>query len=103
VFCTSGTTLDCLDPDTLVSAQVGGAERIAITDPPLGTYHIVVVNFAQLPRNMTYTLRAYTHDGVIRGDLFGGSPPAPALAVFALAALVRRRWGRTRLVPCARS
>jgi subtilisin family serine protease len=103
VFCTSGTTLDCLDPATLVSAQVGGTERVAISDPPLGTYHIVVVNFAQLPQNMTYTLRAYTHDGTIRGSLFGGSLPAPALGLFALAALVHRRWGRTRLVPCARS
>jgi subtilisin family serine protease len=102
-FCTSGTTLTCLDPQTLASADFGGDERVVIYNPPPGTYHIVVVNYAQLPREMAYTLRAYTHEGTVRGNLVAGSPPASVLTLFALAALVHRRWGRTRLMPCAKS
>jgi hypothetical protein len=94
LFCTSGTTLSCLDPLTYASADFGGDERLVFYEPPLGTYHIVVVNFAQIPRQTTYTLRAYTHQGTTHVSLFGGALPASPLVLLAVAALtarVRRR------------
>jgi hypothetical protein len=92
-FCTSGTTASCFDPATAVSAGPDGTERVVINNPTAGTYHLVVVNFAQLDDGLTYTLRAYTRHGNTspgRGGGGGGLPPA-ALAIFALAALARRR------------
>lgn len=59
-FCTSGTTLSCQDPETRVSASATGNEAVVFDDPGPGTYHIVVVNFAQLEEGLGYTLRAYT-------------------------------------------
>jgi len=91
-LCTSGTTLDCRDPLTFVSAEFGGTERVVLYDPPLGTYHIVVVNYAQLPRDLTYTLHAYTHPGTIRVKV--GALTVSALALFMLVALTRRRLRR---------
>lgn len=69
-FCTSGTTLNCQDPDTLVSARQDGVEEISIVDPPAGTYHAVIVNFEQLAGPLTYTLEAEVLDGDLRPDLF---------------------------------
>ena len=95
-FCTSGTTSNCQDPTTFISAGANGSERVVINNPTAGTYHMVIVNFAQLDDGLTYTLRAYTRHGTISrpGGGGGGSLPAFALAAFALAALARRRLRR---------
>lgn len=92
-FCTSGTTFNCMDPATALSAGPNGSERVVINNPTAGTYHMVIVNFAQLEGGMTYTLRAYTQRSTLArpgGGGGGGGAPLPALAVFALAALARR-------------
>lgn len=91
-FCTSGTTSNCLDPATPLSAGPNGTERVAITNPVAGTYHLVVVNFAQLQNGLTYTLRAYTRTAPppSGGGGGGGSLPVPVLTLFALVALRRR-------------
>ncbi|MGH8029179.1 MAG: S8 family serine peptidase [Arenimonas sp.] len=92
VFCTSGTTFNCRDPDVFIDADGDGAERVAITDPPAGTYHIVIVNFAQLQNGMTYTLRAYTRaaPASFGGGGGGGRVPVPVLAALIAATLARR-------------
>lgn len=94
-FCTSGTTENCQDPDTRISAGGNGNEQVAIRNPAPGTYHIVIVNFAQLDDGLTYTLRAYTRSGggsITGGSGGGGAMPAAGLALLlALAALRRVR------------
>lgn len=67
-FCTSGTTADCRDPATLISGRQDGIEAITIVNPPVGTLHLVVVNFAQAP--YTYTLSATLVPGDLRPDPF---------------------------------
>jgi hypothetical protein len=99
-FCTSGTTENCQDPQVFLSADFDGHEGVAINNPAPGTYHVVIVNFAQLPDGMDYTLRAFTRastssqaslaSGCARRSVGGGSLPLPALALLALAALRRR-------------
>jgi subtilisin family serine protease len=90
-FCTSGTTGNCQDPATRISAGADGNERVVITNPTAGTYHIVIVNFAQLTNGLTYTLRAYTRAAPPPSRSGGGGGlPLSALALFALAALGRR-------------
>jgi len=89
-FCTSGTTTSCLDPDTQISGRVDGNESVVIDNPQLGTYHIVIVNFAQLDKTLTYTLRATTRARPAAAG-GGGGPLAPAtLAALAALAAVRR-------------
>lgn len=44
------------DAQTLISANPTGAEQVLISNPQAGTWHVVVVNFAQLPD--TYTIKA---------------------------------------------
>ncbi len=92
-FCTSGTAANCLDPAVFMSAGPSGAELSVVNNPTAGTYHVVIVNFAQLTDGMTYTLRAYTRVApppVRSGGGGGGRLPASALAVLLLAALARR-------------
>lgn len=90
-FCTSGTTPNCLDPEVFMSAGPSGAERVVINNPAVGTYHVVIVNFAQLTNGMTYTLHAYTRAApATRGGGGGGRLPVPTLAGLLLAALARR-------------
>jgi len=79
-FCTSGITPNCQDPDTAVSARLDGVEEVSIVDPPAGTYHAVIVNFAQLATPLDYTLEAVLLDGDLRPDSFdfvsiSGPPP----------------------------
>lgn len=94
-YCTSGTTADCQDPDTQMSAGLDGNERVVIRNPTPGTYHVVVVNFARLDGALTYTLRAYTRAGgagvPIGGGGGGAVPPAGLALLLALAALRRAR------------
>lgn len=97
-FCTSGTTPNCQDPSVFLSAGADGTEQVVISNPPAGTYHIVIVNFAQLDAGLTYTLRAYTRaassaiGGGGGGGGGGGLPPLPLAALLAigLARLLRR-------------
>jgi len=88
-FCTSGTTVNCQDPATHVSAGPDGTEQVVIDNPQTGTYHLVVVNFAQLEGGLQYTLHAYTRAGPRRSGGGGGLPPA-LLALFLGMALLRR-------------
>jgi subtilisin family serine protease len=94
-FCTSGTAANCQDPLVFLDADADGHETVVIDNPPAGTYHIVIVNFAQLQGGMTYTLRAFTRvrpAGIAAGG--GGGAPAPStLALLAALGLVRRRRG----------
>jgi hypothetical protein len=90
-FCTSGVTSNCLDPATALSAGANGTEQVVFNDPTAGTYHVVIVNFAQLQNGLTYTVRAYTRArpaGVIRDS--GGAPDPFVLGLMLLAALGRR-------------
>jgi hypothetical protein len=80
-FCTSGTEPDCEDPGTEVSARLDGVEEVSIVNPAAGTYHAVVVNFAQMATPLAYTLEAELVDGDLRPDPFdfvpvGGAPPS---------------------------
>lgn len=43
------------DAQTLISGAVDGEEEIVIAQPQAGTYHIVVVNFAQIQHDYTVT------------------------------------------------
>ena len=89
-FCTSGTTNTCLDPEVFMSAGPSGTERIVVNNPQAGTYHVVIVNFAQLTDGMNYTLHAYTRPPPAGTGGGGGRLPLPALAGLLLAALARR-------------
>jgi hypothetical protein len=72
-FCTSGHTSNCQDPDTEISGALDGNERVTFDNPVPGTYHIVVVNFAQLDEGLTYGLRAYTQkSGTVAPPAGGG-------------------------------
>lgn len=82
-FCTSGTEPDCQDPDTEASARLDGVEEVSIVNPSAGTYHAVIVNFAQMDTPLTYTLEAELLDGDLRPEESGfafvplvGAPPA---------------------------
>lgn len=90
-FCTSGTTSTCRDPETTIGGRADGNETVVINNPPLGAYHIVVVNFAQLENGLTYTLRAYTRKAPPAPTTSSGAPGAAALGVLLLGALLRRR------------
>lgn len=68
-FCTSGTASNCQDPDTEVSADKTGNEAVVIDNPTPGTYHIVIVNFAQLENGLNYGLRAYTRDASVPDEV----------------------------------
>ena len=92
-FCTSGTTPDCQDPATALSAGPSGVERVVFNNPTAGTYHAVIVNFAQLQGGLQYTLRAYTRVAPTGGGLrssSGGLLGPSALALLLFAALGRR-------------
>jgi subtilisin family serine protease len=95
-FCTSGTAADCRDPEVLLSAGSDGNEQVVITGAAAGTYHLVIVNFAQLDAGLGYTLHAFTRTapgtgGVpIGGSGGGGATGAVLLLVLALGALARR-------------
>jgi hypothetical protein len=94
-FCTSGTASNCRDPATRVSADEDGKELVVYNNPAPGTYHIVVVNFAQLDDGMTYTLSAFTRPAPKTPAGGGGGAPAPGvLLLFLAAALARRSSGR---------
>ncbi|MDB5970662.1 MAG: Subtilase family protein [Hydrocarboniphaga sp.] len=98
-FCTSGTASKCLDPDTYVGgATQTGLERVCIANPGAGTYHIVAVNFAQLPAPLSYRLSAYTSNicGKASSSGGGGSFGAGASLLMALAAALRRKLTRAR-------
>jgi hypothetical protein len=69
-FCTSGTADFCRDPDTLVSARLDGTEEVSIVDPAAGTYHLVVVNFAQHDTPIDYSVEAELLDGDLRPEPF---------------------------------
>lgn len=92
-FCTSGTTNDCQDPATRISADGDGQEIVVYDNPQPGTYHIVIVNFAQLDGGLNYTLRAYTRAAspppASGGG--GGGPLAPAALGLLLALAAVRR------------
>ncbi len=92
-FCTSGTAANCQDPDTLLGAEEGGNERIVINRPQPGTYHIVVVNFAQLDSGLGYTLKAATAAPAPTGR--GGSVSNLSLLLLSLAAALRRGRNKT--------
>jgi hypothetical protein len=91
-FCTSGDPSDnCRDPATLISGRFDGNESVVINNPAPGTYHIVIVNFAQLDQTLTYTLRATTRVApTFHGGGGGGGMPLPLLAGLLGAALARR-------------
>jgi len=91
-FCTSNTLVDntCYDQNVFMSAGASGAERIVVNDPPAGTYHVVIVNFAQLQSGLTYTLRAYTRVTPPVRSASGGRLPLSVLVALLLAALARR-------------
>ncbi|MDT0498554.1 S8 family serine peptidase [Algiphilus sp. W345] len=55
-FCTSSSTADCDDPDTYISGEADGNEKVVIDNPQVGTYHIVVVNFAQTDVPLDYRI-----------------------------------------------
>lgn len=55
-FCTSSTTANCEDPETYISGEADGNEAVVIDHPQLGTYHIVVVNFAQTDVPLNYRI-----------------------------------------------
>jgi hypothetical protein len=97
-FCTSGTTANCQDPDLFIDADGDGHEQVVINNPPIGTYHIVIVNFAHLENGLVYTLRAYTRAAPINvgggGGGGGGLLGAGALGLLLLAALGRRAFPR---------
>ncbi len=98
-FCTSGTAPGCADPGTTVATTTtSGLERACIELSGAGTYHIVVVNFAQLDRPLSYQLRAYrantcggaSLDPEISAGGGGGGAPGPRfLLLLALAAALR--------------
>ena len=90
IFCTSGTTLNCRDPDTLVSGRLDGNESVVINKPALGTYHIVIVNFAQLDQPLTYTLNAKTR-AVSAAFHTGRGGPLSAVTLGLLLALALTR------------
>lgn len=77
-FCTSGTARNCHDPDTEISADTAGNEAVVIDNPTPGTYHIVIVNFAQLENGLRYGLRAYTRDASAPDEVDAVADPAPA-------------------------
>ena len=79
------------DSGTFFSANETGSERVVISNPTAGTYHIVIVNFAQLDDGLAYTLRAYTRVAPPRRGTGGGGLPPVSVGLFALAALWRRR------------
>ncbi|HUR41399.1 MAG TPA: S8 family peptidase [Verrucomicrobiae bacterium] len=98
-FCTTDdpSDSDCLDNAVFMSAGPNGTEQVVIPAPSAGTFHLVIVNFAQLDNGMTYTLRAYTRAGTNPvsggggGGGGGGGPlPASMLALLLGAALLRR-------------
>ncbi len=91
-FCTSGTIVGntCFDPLVFMDADADGDELVAINNPVAGTYHVVIVNFAQLTNGMTYTLRAYTRAAPALSGGGGGRVPVPVLAALLLGALARR-------------
>ena len=92
-FCTSGTTLNCQDPAVFIDADFDGHERVVINNPVAGTYHIVIVNFAQLDDGLTYTLRAYTRAAPrFRGG--GGLLDPATMCLLLIAALGRRAMTR---------
>lgn len=98
-FCTTDDAADpdCLDDAVAMSAGTTGVEQVVIPNPTAGTFHVVVVNFAQLENGMTYTLRAYTRAGTnppaASGGNGGGGAPSPLLLLgwLGAAALRRRR------------
>lgn len=91
-FCTSGTTGNCQDPAVFLSAGANGDEQVVISNPQAGTYHIVIVNFAQLDEGLTYTLRAYTRaGGQTTGGGGGGGPVPPTPLAMLLALALSRR------------
>lgn len=94
-FCTSGTAANCMDPETFLGAGPDGNETVTIPNAPPGTYHVVVVNFAQLDAGLRYTLKASV-SGVVGpggGGGGGGGGALPLLLSLPLAvlALAHRR------------
>ena len=77
--------INCLDPDTFVSAGADGSEPLVIGDLTPGTYHMVIVNFAQLGQATDYTLIAYTRPTPPRPSSSGALVPATLLLLLALA------------------
>ena len=94
MFCTSDTTPSCQDPDLFLSAGPSGNEQVVIDNPqPGATYHIVIVNFAQLQGGMDYTLKASTRAKPVpaSGGGGGGALGLSFLPLVLVAALRRRR------------
>lgn len=67
-FCTSGTAALCQDPNTFVGGELDGNESVRINNPEPGTYHVVVVNFAQLDHELPYTLQVVAEQANDGGD-----------------------------------
>ncbi|MGH8442623.1 MAG: S8 family serine peptidase, partial [Nevskiaceae bacterium] len=81
-FCTSAIELDCMDPAVALSAGFNGSEQVVFNNPTAGTYHAVIVNFAHLDDDLTYTLHAYTRAAPpsLGNSSGGGRVPVPVLA-----------------------
>lgn len=103
-FCTSGTAANCEDPDTLIGGETAsGIERVCFSNPQVGTYHIVAVNFAQLQQALPYRISVYgsnvcgpegrvtTDTGNDGGGGGGGSWNVMVSLGLALMAALRRR------------
>lgn len=88
-FCTSGTAANCRDPNTLLSAGADGNEAVMIGNPLPGSYHIVIVNFAQLQQGLNYSLRAYTRIAPVSSGGGGGGSLGMGLLLLAGAAALR--------------
>ena len=61
------------DDDTLISGAVNGNESISIANAEAGTYHVVIVNFAQETFSQPYTLRASVIETADGGGSGGGT------------------------------
>lgn len=102
-FCTSSSTANCDDPDTYISGEADGNEEVVIDNPQVGTYHIVVVNFAQTDVPLDYRISADLIatsgvDEAIEPDSGNGGSLgfASLLPLLAAAAWRRRRRRRRR-------